>query len=154
MPRLLPAAAFLFAAAPAGATDWRFLYTGDGEASATFVDLDSIAPRDSAMRHVATYAVERDDAPDGTAATLIELDVDCDRRRMKIVRLVRYDERGAQLEDFRGTRPWIGGFEADTQGAAMIAYICSNGASDPAVESWGAELPFEEVRRQLRARRG
>ncbi len=154
MRRLDFAAALLLAATPAGATDWRFVYTGDGEDSATFVDLDSIAPRDAAVRRVSTYAVERDDAPDGTAATLIDLDVDCDRRRLKIVRMVRYDDQEAELDDVHLTRPWVGDFEAESQGAAMIDYVCSNGASDPEVESWGDTYPFREMREQLRARRG
>jgi hypothetical protein len=153
MYRAVFAFSLLMAASPACATDWRFVYTGEEEESATFVDLDSINPRDGTIRQVTTYTVLRETDSDGDAASMIEQKVDCDGRRLSITRIISYDRRERETGDYSGTRPWIGDFPADTQGAMMVDYVCSNGASDPAVESWGAERPFKEMRRQLRARK-
>ena len=136
--------------APALAADWRFVVDpGDGSA-VTYVDLDSIAPRNGARRDAATYTVNRDADADGSLASVVRLHFDCPGRRMSIFQIVNYGEDGRQLEDLHGHRPWIGPIPAGTQGGEMIDFVCSSGASHPDRPSLGSALPLEPARRLLR----
>lgn len=142
----------LTAPAPALAVDWR-LVTADPEGgTASFVDLASIRPRDAKIRTASTLEVSLEADQEGIAGSMVEIRIDCDRHRMTIFRIVSYDADNRQIDDLHGTRPWVGPFPDGTNGALIVAYICSNGASDAQAESWGAEMPFDAARQAMRER--
>ena len=149
MMRPVLAALLIFGPTAALASDWR--YVADlANNGPTFVDLDSISPRDGNIRSVVTFEVRREADEEGVAAQAVHVRVDCPGRRLSVFRFVNYDAGDRQIDDLHGTRPFIGPMPAGSLGGVLVDYVCSNGASDAAAPRVGDQLPFEAGRRILR----
>ena len=146
-------ALLLFAtSAPAFAADWRLVVTDEEGSLATFVDVDSIRPAADQIRTVSSLNVRLEADEEGVAAENVDLRVDCTDRRFSIYRIVLFDEDNEETGASDLDRPWVGPFDEETQGRALVDFVCGNGASDPSSESWGSERPFDEARRAMRER--
>ena len=137
---------------PAAASDWRYVADLDNNGP-TFIDLDSISPRDGALRSVVTFEVRREADEEGTIAQAVHVRVDCPGRRLSIFRFVNYGADERQIDDLRGARPFIGPMPAGSIGGVLVDYVCSNGASAAGAPESGSQLPFEAGRRILRGER-
>jgi hypothetical protein len=149
MLRLVLAALLMLGAVPASASDWRYVadLTNNGP---NFVDLDSISPRDGTIRSVVTFEVRREPDEEGIAAQAVHVRVNCPERKLSVFRFVNYDANDREVEDLRGTRPFIGPMPAGSIGGVLVDYVCSHGGSDAAAPRVGDRLPFEAGRRVLR----
>lgn len=150
MRRPIIALIMLAASAPALATDWRLVVTDEERSVATFVDLDSIRSAEEMIRTVSTYNVNVETDRDGIAAETVDLRIDCADRRLSIYRMTFHDEEDRPIGTRDMSRPWVGPFEEDSQGRSIVDFVCSDGATDPLSESWGAERPFREARQRMR----
>jgi hypothetical protein len=145
------AAAAIVCATPAMAADWYLVSTASTNASAIFVDKDSIADAAAGATRSSIYTVLSSDDSKGAAAYRYTLDFNCSANQYSFVHLTVFDATGKTIADQAGSgkpHPVVAG----SQFESMEQFTCSHGMAPTDSKAWGPDMSVSRGRAMLTAK--